>query len=163
MKKIILCALLLCTFILLYPLSIYANDTALYTKEDLLITGTVAGDKASLTKFDISGLDDKNEIKTFESKKVFSGVADSGAVITATVYVPAGDGNWKESKVYSATVGASGVFNLNVDLPLGNSIIIIKAEKDNLISAKVISADRKDAEIRDKLKDQLPRNWFNKI
>lgn len=142
-------------------LSIYASnvDTAaakeiLYKQSDLLKTDNAQDGKAAPDKLELNGVDDKNEIKTFDDKKVFSGVAENGTDITATVYIPADDSNWKELKSYSTSVGASGIFNITIDFNLGENIVVVKATKGTQISQRKFTVKRKDSEIRDKLKEQ---------
>ncbi len=102
------------------------------------------------------GLDETNEIKTFDDKKSFSGNAEKGTEITATVYVPADKTEWKEAKTYSQTVGASGIFNITVDFNLGENIVIVKAAKGTKITQRAFTVKRKDSEIRDRLLIESP-------
>ncbi|MDR2903316.1 MAG: hypothetical protein LBU77_02235 [Clostridiales bacterium] len=150
---------------LVSSLSLYAGDDKKadekrYKKAELLSMTTGESGAEDIPVLALVGLDDTNEIKTFDEKKSFSGTAEKGTQISATVYVPAGKDEWKAAQSYSDKVGSSGLFNISIDFNLGENIVVIEAVKGQGFSKRAFTVNRKDSEIRDRLTEQpkaLPR------
>ncbi len=68
-----------------------------------------------------------------------------------------------EPVTYTISVGASGLFNQNIDLALGDNIILVTQDKDGKTTEKIFIVRRKDAEIKNKLEKGIVLPGQNKV
>lgn len=104
-------------------------------------------------KFVITGgIDTEKEIEaTFDKSRTISGTAEVGSFITISVCQVLGEEEYSEAEIYEIVVGSSGYFSQSVDLSIGENLIDITAEKDDVSYTINANIKRKKSEIKSEL------------
>lgn len=104
------------------------------------------------------GINKASEI-TFDSTRVISGTAETGAQISITIYEPytnaAGKTAYKLIRTYNLTVGSTGIFSQNVSLKEGVNYLVVTARKDGKYSETRTTINRKNAVLKSTLSQSI--------
>ncbi|MGN1317702.1 MAG: hypothetical protein ACI4VF_01710 [Lachnospirales bacterium] len=96
---------------------------------------------------------------TFDSTRVISGTAETGAKISITIYEPytnsAGQTAYKLIRTYNLTVGSTGIFSQNISLKEGVNYLVITARKDGKYSEIRTTINRKNKVLKSVLSQSI--------
>lgn len=126
----------------------------------LAIPFTVCANAASpVSNFKITkGITKSSEI-TFDSTRVISGTAETGAQISITIYEPytnsAGNTAYKLIRTYNLTVGSTGIFSQSISLKEGVNYLVVTARKDGKYSEIRTTINRKNKVLKSVLSQSI--------
>ncbi len=105
-----------------------------------------------------NGITKSSEI-TFDSTRVISGTAETGAQISITIYEPytnsAGKTAYKLIRNYNLTVGSTGIFSQNISLKEGVNYLVVTARKDGKYSEIRTTINRKNKVLKSVLSQSI--------
>lgn len=122
---------------------------------------TNANAAAGVNNFKItSGIDtSKTSEITFDSTRVISGTAETGAKISITIYEPytnaAGKTAYKLIRTYNLTVGSTGIFSQSISLKEGVNYLVVTARKDGKYSEIRTTINRKNKVLKSVLSQSI--------
>lgn len=106
----------------------------------------------------IGGIDlSKDNKGTFDKSRTITGKANEGSIITITSYekLPQKEEKLKNTYEYSLVVGPSGYFSQNVDLVIGENIIVIEMKNNENVYKIKTNIKRKKSEIKNELEQAI--------
>lgn len=126
---------------------------AIFTLAFVVLAMPVSAEAAPVNDFKItSGINTARTSEiTFDSTRVVSGTAESGAKIVISVYEPvtvSGNTTYKYIRSYNITVGTSGIFSQNISLKEGKNYVVVAARKDGRYSEVRTTVTRKNAVLK---------------
>lgn len=126
----------------------------------LAIPFSVNAHAAPVSNFKItSGVSGKASEITFDSTRVISGTAETGAKISITIYEPytnsAGKTAYKLIRTYNLTVGSTGIFSQTISLKEGANYLVVTARKDGKYSEIRTTINRKNKVIKSVLSQSI--------
>lgn len=126
---------------------------AIFTLAFVVLAMPVSAEAAPVNNFKItSGINTARTSEiTFDSTRVVSGTAESGAKIVISVYEPvtvSGNTTYKYIRSYNITVGTSGIFSQNISLKEGKNYVVVAARKDGRYSEVRTTVTRKNAVLK---------------
>lgn len=107
-----------------------------------------------------SGIDtSKSSEITFDSARVISGTAETGAKVSITIYEPYKDASGKTAykliRTYNLTVGSTGIFSQSVSLKEGVNYLVVTARKDGKYSEIRTTINRKNKVLKSVLSQSI--------
>ena len=151
LKKLFIAASIFLVIFML-PLTFSAINTKAeqrYTDVSEAITASLDpdGEITPLSRFVVTKTN--STIYTFDKTRNIAGVTEANSLVTITVYrSDENDSELDVSKSYTVEVGSSGIFAKEITLDLGESIVLVSAEKDGAASWEVLIINRKSEEVK---------------
>lgn len=127
----------------------------------LAIPFSISAHAANVSNFKItSGIAaGKSSEITFDSARVISGTAETGAKISITIYEPytnsAGKTAYKLIRTYNLTVGSTGIFSQSISLKEGVNYLVVTARKDGKYSEIRTTINRKNKVLKSVLSQSI--------
>lgn len=105
-----------------------------------------------------SGIDiEKESLTTFDKNRTITGISNAGNNINISVYQKVSQANntnedtYIEVYNYSLVVGPSGYFSQSIDLIVGENLVVISSQKDDIKSSFSTIIKRIKSEIKSEL------------